>query len=215
MAALGKVASREHLRATGSAMDAIEHAVKSGEALAKARELCDWGLWEDFIKHDFNGSLRTAQRYMRLAKHWRQVAAQHPMALTSQASAAKALTAIMRGDAAPASATAPKQKRHARVAFVKDRAAGGVRHALQVLQDLNVLLTDLQPKSHQLLHATHFLRRGIGQLENTLAGVLGPDDVQPPGVASGESSGRVDSIAAGGTERDCDRGNGDREDCHE
>jgi len=48
------------------------------------------------------------------------------------------------GGAAPASA--PKQKRRARGAFVSARAARGARHALEVLQDLNVPLTDVQAK---------------------------------------------------------------------
>ncbi|HET6881504.1 MAG TPA: hypothetical protein VFI31_15180 [Pirellulales bacterium] len=43
-------------------------------------------------------ALRTAQKYMRLAKNWPQLAAQCPAEPSSQQQAAKAITAILSGD---------------------------------------------------------------------------------------------------------------------
>jgi hypothetical protein len=99
LAKLAAAANREHVKALSTATHAVEHAVRAGELLAKARDLCDAGQWTEFIESNFNGSLRTAQKYMRLARNIQQLRSQGPIAaLRSQSEAAKALTAICRGD---------------------------------------------------------------------------------------------------------------------
>jgi hypothetical protein len=100
--ALARTANRENKLATESAQNAIEHAVRAGDALCKARDLCDAGQWGNFIDKEFDGSLRTAQKYMRLAKNWRKLTANAPRAaLTSQRKAAQVLSSIVAGDGIP------------------------------------------------------------------------------------------------------------------
>ena len=96
---LARAANRAHQRAGVCAAKAVECAARSGEALRKARDLCDTEEWADFLENDFQGSLRTAQRYMYLAKHWPQLQAAVPRAaLTSQRKAVQVLNALLLGD---------------------------------------------------------------------------------------------------------------------
>jgi hypothetical protein len=46
-------ALREHQRAEKDVMKAVEHAVKSGQALLKAYDLCEYGQWEAFFEMHF------------------------------------------------------------------------------------------------------------------------------------------------------------------
>ena len=46
----------------------IAAAIRCGDALNEAKELVEHGEWETFLKKNFDGSLRTAQRYMRVAR---------------------------------------------------------------------------------------------------------------------------------------------------
>jgi hypothetical protein len=102
-------ALREHQRAEKDVMKAVEHIVKSGQNLLKAYDLCEWGQWEGFFEMHFKQnanpddgtrplSLRTAQKYMQLARDWSQLIAEHPQGFSSQRQAFKALAAIARAD---------------------------------------------------------------------------------------------------------------------
>jgi hypothetical protein len=102
-------ALREHERAEKNAMRAVEHVVKSGQALLKAYDLCEHGQWLGFFEMHFKQktppddasrplTLRTAQKYMQLARDWSQLLAQNPDGFSSQRQAFKALAAIARAD---------------------------------------------------------------------------------------------------------------------
>lgn len=102
-------ALREHQRAEKDVMKAVEHIVKSGQNLLKAYDLCEWGQWEGFFEMHFKQkanpdddtrplTLRTAQRYMQLARDWSQLIAAHPEGFSSQRQAFKALAAIARAE---------------------------------------------------------------------------------------------------------------------
>ena len=102
-------ALREHQRAEKDVMKAVEHIVKSGQALLKAYDLCEFGQWVGFFEMHFQQkatpddgtrplTLRTAQRYMQLARDWSQILAQHPEGFSSQRQAFKALAAIARAE---------------------------------------------------------------------------------------------------------------------
>ncbi|OYV96661.1 MAG: hypothetical protein B7Z73_00330 [Planctomycetia bacterium 21-64-5] len=67
---LAKAANFSHRWATASAGAAVAHVLAAGNALAQAHDLCDDGEWMRWVRRNFHGSLRTAQRYIRLAKHW-------------------------------------------------------------------------------------------------------------------------------------------------
>lgn len=66
---LAKSANVSHRWATASASAAIAHVVAAGHSLAQARDLCEEGGWTRWLRKNFDGSLRTAQRYMRVARH--------------------------------------------------------------------------------------------------------------------------------------------------
>ena len=102
-------ALREHQRAEKNVLKAVEHIVKSGQNLLKAYDLCEWGQWEAFFEMHFKQkadsddgtrplTLRTAQRYMQLARDWSQLIAEHPEGFSSQRQAFKALAAIARAE---------------------------------------------------------------------------------------------------------------------
>jgi hypothetical protein len=52
-----------------SAGAAIAHMVAAAHALIQARDLCEEGGWLRWLRKSFEGSVRTAQRYMRVARH--------------------------------------------------------------------------------------------------------------------------------------------------
>ena len=102
-------ALREHERAENDVIKAVEHIVKSGQALLKAYDLCEFGQWVGFFEMHFKQkanpddgtrplTLRTAQRYMQLARDWSRLLAQHPAGFSSQRQAFKALAAIARAE---------------------------------------------------------------------------------------------------------------------
>ncbi|MGH7136582.1 MAG: hypothetical protein ACREHD_12640, partial [Pirellulales bacterium] len=97
-------ALREHQRAEQDALNAVQHAVKSGQALLKAYDLCEYGQWEAFFEMHFPQdeekrlSPRTARTYMQLARNWSRLSAQHPQGFSSQRQALKALAAIVQVD---------------------------------------------------------------------------------------------------------------------
>jgi hypothetical protein len=98
-------ALREHQRAEKDALlNAVQHAVKSGQALLKAYDLCEYGQWEGFFEMHFQQDKdqwlmpRTARTYMQLARNWSLLTEQHPEGFSSQRQAVKALAAIVQAD---------------------------------------------------------------------------------------------------------------------
>ena len=73
-----------HHAAESAALSALEHAHTAGELLKKAKALCAHGTWQQWCKANFDGSARTAQVYMRLADHWKEIEpkAQHAAGLS-------------------------------------------------------------------------------------------------------------------------------------
>ncbi len=69
LALLAKSANRSHRWAVASAGAAMRHVVAAGHAPVQARELCEEGGWLRWLRKNFEGSVRTAQRYMRVARH--------------------------------------------------------------------------------------------------------------------------------------------------
>ena len=72
-------------------------------------DLCEHGQWVGFFEMHFGEkttrddgtrplTLRTAQKYMQLARDWSKLIAQHPPGFSSQRQAFKALAALVQGD---------------------------------------------------------------------------------------------------------------------
>jgi hypothetical protein len=75
-AALKRLASQANLAhrwAAASAGASVGYIVEAGDALARARDLCLDGEWTAWVLRHFEGTLRTAQRYVRIARHWHEI----------------------------------------------------------------------------------------------------------------------------------------------
>ncbi|MGH9541246.1 MAG: DUF3102 domain-containing protein, partial [Terriglobales bacterium] len=89
---LANAANLRHRAAKASAGSAVTHAVAAGNALARARDLCDDGEWARWVRRNFEASLRTAQRYVRLARNWPRIDSDATrVSPASQAEAARAI----------------------------------------------------------------------------------------------------------------------------
>lgn len=107
---LAAVAVTSHKRARKCAALAMENIIRAGQALRKLRDLCDDGEWREFMSK-FDGSERTVQRYMLLAKHWPMLeSAAPPDSLTSQRKALRMLRTLLYGETSPASGSESRPK---------------------------------------------------------------------------------------------------------
>lgn len=68
--ALARRANEAHRQVVGSARTALEQALEAGRALLEAKQRCPHRGWKAWVADHFEGSLRTAQRYVRLAVNW-------------------------------------------------------------------------------------------------------------------------------------------------
>ena len=66
---LASAIRHEHLRCEKSYADAVEAAIRAGELLIEAKEQVGHGGWLPWLANHFAGSVRTAQGYMRIARH--------------------------------------------------------------------------------------------------------------------------------------------------
>ncbi|APO67246.1 hypothetical protein IE4872_CH01604 [Rhizobium gallicum] len=67
---LADIANSAHEYTAIALRAAAESAREAGEALLEAKALVPYGEWEAWLKGNFKGGSRTAQRYMRIAKRW-------------------------------------------------------------------------------------------------------------------------------------------------
>jgi predicted transcriptional regulator len=68
-AELADVANQEYEASYAAASTALEHALRSGEALLAARDKVPTGGWLSWLSENFTGAQATAQQFMRLAYH--------------------------------------------------------------------------------------------------------------------------------------------------
>ena len=66
---LAKSANLSHRWAAAAAGAAINHIVGAGHSLLQAQELSEKGGWLRWLRKNFEGANRTAQRYIRIARH--------------------------------------------------------------------------------------------------------------------------------------------------
>ena len=74
LAQLAEAINEHHSHATGFTRQALEHARITGEKLIEAKALVGHGGWEGWVSANCLCSRRTSQRYMRIARHWDQLA---------------------------------------------------------------------------------------------------------------------------------------------
>jgi hypothetical protein len=69
LASLAEEINQEHRAFSGTFRKAVEHGIRAGELLAKAKGQCPHGTWLPWLEENFEGATRTAQEYMRLYNH--------------------------------------------------------------------------------------------------------------------------------------------------
>jgi hypothetical protein len=72
---LKRRANVAHHRARGAMATVVEQALEAGNALLEARDICPRGKWLAWLDEHFDGTARTAQRYLQAAKLWQSLAA--------------------------------------------------------------------------------------------------------------------------------------------
>jgi hypothetical protein len=72
---LAELINAEHRAFAGTFRRALEQAIRAGELLARAKEHHPHGTWQRWLEENFEGSVRTAQEYMRLYRHRHQIRA--------------------------------------------------------------------------------------------------------------------------------------------
>ncbi|MDC0934761.1 DUF3102 domain-containing protein [Pirellulales bacterium] len=71
--AVAQEINSEHEACCAAASQALDHAMRCGDLLLQAKGECSHGTWQKWLADNFKGSKRTAQQYMRLAKHREQI----------------------------------------------------------------------------------------------------------------------------------------------
>jgi hypothetical protein len=193
-------ALREHQRAEQDALNAVQHAVKSGQALLKAYDLCEYGHWEAFFEMHFQQDEhqrlppRTARTYMRLARNWSRLSAQHPQGFSSQRQAMKALAAIvqadkldrdgassaargrsgdgaMRSDATavtPSLSQRERQKKRTRTGPVWRASGPFVKEAWRLMSSVDETLAKLVSRGHPLEREAGIVHEGLKRSQTML-----------------------------------------------
>jgi hypothetical protein len=69
---LTKRINEEHRRCEAAFRSGVEHALRAGELLIEAKESVPHGSWGAWLADNFEGSARTAQAYMRVARARKQ-----------------------------------------------------------------------------------------------------------------------------------------------
>ena len=72
----------EHEIVVNACKSAVEHAIKAGDLLTKAKSMVNHGQWIPWLKDNFTFSERTAQAYMRLAREYPKLEASNPQRVT-------------------------------------------------------------------------------------------------------------------------------------
>ena len=72
--ALAQQINGEHRQCEEAIGAAVQHAIRAGELLVEAKALCQHGEWLSWLGANFEGSERTAQAYMRVAREWPKLA---------------------------------------------------------------------------------------------------------------------------------------------
>jgi hypothetical protein len=119
---LAKRINEEHRRCEGAVNAALEHAMNAGDLLLEAKDKAPHGTWQGWLADHFDGSVRTAQAYMRVASRRDEVEA-----AKTQSSAPLSLDSALRALSAPTDA--PRPERAATLEELEARAEEGLSKA--------------------------------------------------------------------------------------
>jgi hypothetical protein len=122
---LGKLAERinaEHHSCETAINAALEHALAAGDLLLEAKSKCPHGTWQAWLEDSFDGSVRTAQAYMRVAARRDEVEA-----AKTQSSAPLSLDGALKALSTPKDA--PRPERPTTLEELEARAEDGLSQA--------------------------------------------------------------------------------------
>ena len=85
-----------HMQAEIHAENAVKCACRSGQALIAAKDRLPHGEFRDWVETNFEGSYRTARRYMQLASNWPRVASLESDDLGEDGQAVPSINAALR-----------------------------------------------------------------------------------------------------------------------
>jgi hypothetical protein len=83
--------NEEHRQCERAVQATVQHAITAGELLIQAKAQCPHGTWGKWLSENFEGSHRTAQAYMRVAREWPELSKSADSAHLSIDAALKAL----------------------------------------------------------------------------------------------------------------------------
>jgi hypothetical protein len=189
---LGRAAKQAHDRVRKCAIKAVENMVRSGQALCKARDLCDTVEWDQFVAKYFGRAERTAQTYMKLARNWPVLqAVAPPEALTSQRKALRLLNSLVLGEAPGTAAAGPRRKQRRGGASLEPPAPAAAadeerrvalsriyQQMLRVLANVTKDLSEVTPSNYDVRNALDAIRRARNDFVAS-AEKLFPHDVPP------------------------------------
>lgn len=90
---LAEEINREHEAAEKAINESLLHARRCGQLLIEAKGACEHGEWMGWVKGNFRGSQRTANKYMQLAERWQEIEANSPQRANLSINEALALVA--------------------------------------------------------------------------------------------------------------------------
>ncbi|MBV1786129.1 DUF3102 domain-containing protein [Hoeflea sp.] len=145
---LAEVANTHHDAAVAALRIAADTARVAGNALLEAKTLVPHGKWAGWIKANFRGGMRTAQRYMKVAKNWETIAGKNDS--VSLLTVTQALELLDGGDELERALKnqAEAEAIHSELKFM-DQAlatadADGLNHIIARVEEINRRLVDLR-----------------------------------------------------------------------
>ncbi len=133
---LAKRINEEHRRCEGAVNAVLEHAMNAGDLLLEAKAQAPHGTWQGWLADHFDGSVRTAQAYMRVAARRDEVEA-----TKTQSSAPLSLDSALRALSAPKDA--PRPGRPATLEELEARAEDALSKtrgaALEIAESLDAI----------------------------------------------------------------------------
>jgi hypothetical protein len=141
----------EHRACETAVNAALEHALAAGDLLLEAKSKCPHGTWQGWLEENFDGSVRTAQAYMRVAARRDEVEA-----AKTQSSAPLSLDGALRALSAPKEEAQPSlAELEAKAEAARTRALDGTYEAAEALIEIAGINPDRLAGAIAMLARTH------------------------------------------------------------
>lgn len=138
-----ELANQQHDLAGKAARTAIEHAVVAGRLLVRANIVVKHGEWLPWLKANFNGSARTAQKYMKLAQQFQLLPTKAKAPSTAHLTIDKALEALAKPSRKSVERAFRENRKPLAGAPQSDSAERGVFNVDDALQDVRYAVRNI------------------------------------------------------------------------